>query len=148
MDMQSAMAFQSFNQKQLQEKYDTITLTADDRQLALRTLKTIKRSDENIEVTDNAVRLVASLQCLLPPGKRVTPKVFQNWNLGILTQTQSVEELVLLVKRTARPDFDQDPEVAALLYRPDEVDLPGTVDARLWWIVASSVNPQKLPRAL
>ena len=77
MDMQSAMAFQSFNQKQLQEKYDTITLTADDRQLALRTLKTIKRSDENIEVTDNAVRLVASLQCLLPPGKRVTPKVFQ-----------------------------------------------------------------------
>ena len=148
MDMYSAMAFQSFNQKQLQEKYDTITLTADDRQLALRTLKTIKRSDENIEVTDNAVRLVASLQCLLPPGKRVTPKVFQNWNLGILTQTQSVEELVLLVKRTARPNFDQDPEVAALLYRADEVDLPGTVDARLWWIVASSVNPQKLPKGV
>ena len=89
----------------VQEKFATMKLDEVTRNSATRTLRTIRRSDKDIKVSDRNVRLVAALQAILPHGKRVTPKLFNIFNMAVVEHRQSVEEFVYLFRKALHPGF-------------------------------------------
>ena len=79
----------SLTQLAIQQKYDNIDkeMHYEDKQLAVRTLKTIRRSVPEAEINERNIKLVASLQLLLPPGRRVTSGLFRSWT-SVVAQSQ------------------------------------------------------------
>ena len=112
----------------VQEKFTKMQLDDVTRNSASRALRTIRRSDKDIEVIDRNVRLVPALQAILPHGKRVTPKLFNSFNMAVVEHRQSVEELVYLVRKALHPGFGDDAEVAPLLYTGTEIDFPPNIN--------------------
>ena len=131
----SGMSLADLDPEEIRQEMETMTMSETDKSSATRTLKNL-----NQEVTPENVKLVCAAKNLLDKKKgvksRLTPMIFEQCKKEVVNQTK-VGRTLFMVPKANIPDLDASPQIQKWLEKPEDFDLPDSLDVETWYLLDS-----------